>query len=200
MGLLLFLSCNRWVRCLPLLFSGLILFSVLCMGPVLAKPGGVDLTGTSAVYTIGDTITFQGTTNHAPGTTLLITVEEAAFLATEKGGGAAFFGTSGTVFVQAGPSPFWSFSFDTVGWSPGEYHYMIEVPKTGVTQSGSFSLFPVEMTLDAPDLITPVPTPSDTSQPLHSPATVPSAHAVPLSPAVCIAGFACMYLSRAKYF
>ncbi|NLO77132.1 MAG: hypothetical protein GX097_01345 [Methanomicrobiales archaeon] len=168
------------------------------MGPVSAKTDSVDLVETSSVYPMGDTITFQGETNLAPGTILLITVEEAAFLPSEKGDEKIFSGTSGTVVVQAGSPPFWSFSFNTLGWSAGKYQFIVEVPKTGVTQSGTFSLVAVEKLPDAPDLTPPAPTFTDTSLPPHSSATVPSPATVPLSPAVCMAGFACMYLFRAK--
>lgn len=200
MVLMLFSSWNRCVRCLPLLLSGLFLFSVLCMGPVSAKTDGVNLSGTSAAYTIGDTITFQGETNHAPGTTLLILVEEMAFLPVDEGDEGVFSGTSGTVVIQAGPSsPFWSFSFSTVGWSQGKYQFIVEVPKTGTMQSGTFSLIPVEEMVDAPDLTPPAPSPSDTPHSSPSPVTTPSPNAVPLSPAVCVVGLAAVFLFR-SYF
>lgn len=200
MGLPPFLSQNRYVRCLPLLFSAQIFLFFLCTGPVSAETDGVGLSGTSAAYTIGDTITFQGETNHAPGTTLLISVEEMAFLPLDKGEEGGFSGTSGTVVDQAGPFPFWSFSFSTAGWSPGMYHFIVEVPKTGTMQSGAFSLIPAGAIADAPDLNSSAPPPSDTpQQPLPSPVTTPSPTAVPLSPAVCVVGLAAVFLFRAYF-
>lgn len=199
MGLLSFRSCYRCARRLPLFFSVLILLSVLCMGSVSLETSGVNLSGTPAVYACGETITFQGVTNHAPGTSFLIVVEEGAFLSTEKDSGRISSGTSGAVIVQAGSPPFWSFSFDTVGWSPGKYQFIVEVPKTGTMQSGTFSLIPAEEMPDAPGLTSPVPFPSDTQQPLFPSATAPSPSAVPFSPALCVAGLAVIFLFRAYF-
>ncbi|WFN34135.1 hypothetical protein L1S32_09805 [Methanogenium sp. S4BF] len=200
MALLPLWSFSRYFRCLPLLLSVLFLFSVLCTGPVSAETSGVDLSGMSAVYAIGDEITLRGDTNLAPGTIFLITVEEAGFRPIEKTDAGAFSGLSGTGVVQAGSPPFWSFSFGTAGWAAGEYRFTVEVPKTGTMQSGTFSLLAVEDMPDTPSLTSPVPSPADTPGPSPSPgAPTQSPTAVPLSPVVGVAGIAAIYLFRAYF-
>ena len=199
MGLFRFRSCRQNVRFLPVLFSALFfvfLFLVSAVSAVSAVSMVPERSGASAVYGVGEEITLGGETNLAPGTIILITIEEVAFRSTEKGGSGAFSGTSGTVVVQEGTHPFWSFSFATDGWTPGEYLVTVEVPKTGTTESGTFSLFPAEEIPVTPVLSSPSPSPPDV--PESSPTSpVASPMAIPLSPAVGVAGFAAVYLFRA---
>lgn len=182
---------------LSLLFS---LLFVLCSSAASAEISDGELPGTSVVYAIGDEITLRGETNLAPGTVFLITVEEAAFRPTEKGVAGAASGTSGTVVVQEGPPPFWSFSFGTAGWARGEYQFTVEVPKTGTMQSGTFLLLPAGEVADAPALVSPVLSPADmpSSSSPETPAQSPAA--VPLSPGAGVAGFAAIYLFRAYFW
>ncbi|GAB7015197.1 hypothetical protein [Methanogenium cariaci] len=190
----LFRPCRK--SALPALFSVLVLISVLCIGAVSAKPPAPGLSGTPAHYTVGDEITLGGETNLAPGNVLLITVEATAFHPTEKGEDGVFSGTSATVVVQEGPPAFWSVSFSTEGWAPGEYLVTIEAPKTGTVESVTFSLLSAEDMSDTP--VPPSPTsflPDATTAPPMSPVASPTA--VPLSPAFGVAGFVVVYLFRA---
>ncbi len=198
MGLFLFRSSRQNARFLPVLFSLLLFVFVFQASVVSAESIAPGLSGASAVYTAGEEITIRGETNLAPGTALLITIEAAAFRPTEKGVGEALFGTSGTVVVQDGPPPFWSFTFDTPGWEPGEYLVTIEVPKIGTTESGSFSLLPAEDIPETP--ASPPPTSSPPDTPVSSlPTPAPSPTAVSLSPAAGLAGFAAVYLFVAYF-
>ncbi|KAF1078078.1 hypothetical protein [Methanogenium sp. MK-MG] len=196
MGLFSFRSYRQYVWCLPALVSVLVLVAILCTGAVSAEPIAPGLSGTPAHYTAGEEITLGGVTNLAPGTVFLISVEAVAFLPTEKGEGGAFSGTSGTVVVQEGPPAFWSFSFSTGGWTPGEYLVSVEAPKTGTVESGTFTLLPAEETAEVPALSSPSPTSPDMPESSPLPPTASPA-AVPLSPAAGVAGFVVVYLFRA---
>ncbi|MDE4908438.1 hypothetical protein L0665_07405 [Methanogenium marinum] len=167
-------------------------------GVVSAESIVPELPGISDVYGVGEEITLGGETNLAPGTKILITIEGAEFRPSEKGGIGALSGTSGMVVVQDGIPSFWSFSFTTRGWEPGEYLVIIEVPKTGTVVSGSFSLLPAgnvsEMAVSSLPTVSPSDTPESSPLPL---ATSPTS--VPLSPAAGVAGFVVFYLFRAYF-
>ena len=201
MGLFPFLSCQKKSYFHLVLFSVLFFIFVFLSSAVSAESIAPELPVMSAVYGVGEEITLGGETNLAPDTMILITIEEEVFRLTEKGGVGAHSGTSATVVVQDGAPPFWSFSFYTVGWEPGEYLVTIEVPKTGTVASGSFSLFVPEEIRETPVLSLPTVSHPDTpeSSPLL-PATSPmgaSHTTVSLSPVAGIVGLAAVYLFRA---
>ena len=180
-----------------LFFSVLFLVLVICTSAVSAEPGVPERSESSAVSGVGEDITIGGETNLAIGTVILITVEEAAFRPSEKGGAGAFSGTSGTVVVQEGTPPSWSFSFATTGWTPGEYLITMEVPKTGAMDSDTFTLLPAG---DIPETSPPLSpqSPSMGTPAPFIPSPVPPPTTVSLSLAVGVAGFAAVYLFRVR--
>lgn len=177
----------------------LMLCAFLCCSGSAAVLGTTGNLEVSMVYSVGDVITLGGSTNLAPGTELLVTVEEVFFQPEGKGEGRVFSGTSGTVVVQDGPPFSWSYSFSTTGWSPGTYLFIIEAPAAGITKSVMFSLIPAEegpdSTAPSPPLQSPLDTPVSTqNSPLPSPTTVP------FSPAVEVAGFVLAFFFRGTRF
>lgn len=105
---------------------------------------------------IGGIMEIGGKTNLAPGDRLLVTVTPFAFSPTQKTAGSGAPGSSGTVTVQQGSGyNYWTYSFDTTGFEPGDYQVIVESVDTGQQDSSIITLtYPSAIIATA----TPLPT------------------------------------------
>ncbi|MDD4253998.1 MAG: hypothetical protein PHP59_01315 [Methanofollis sp.] len=84
-------------------------------------------------------LTVSGTTNIAPGNELLVDIVSSGFGATAKEEAGGFYGTSGTVTVEAGdPYNTWSYTFE--GLPPETYTITVEWVEGDATASGTFTI------------------------------------------------------------
>ncbi|MDD1704205.1 MAG: hypothetical protein LUP97_03100 [Methanoregula sp.] len=101
----------------------------------------IDPVGTHAV---GDTITFQGSTNLAVNDDLSVTIYSESFQPTKKSQSGEFSGASGIVKVVPGTNGLnhWAFTADTSTWKPDKYLVTVSGVTVTVTGSTSFALLP----------------------------------------------------------
>jgi len=161
---------------------------------------------------VGTPVTLTGTTNLAPGDTLLVSVTSAAFTPTTKTQEGGFSGTSGSVTVEPGPGGVnsWSFPFDTTTYVPGEYIVIVSGVEVQVADSTTFTLVPVTPTpvptspplTMTPTTPAPTPTPAQTTPATPTTPTTPAATPVPgfgLVPALSgLAGGAILIMRRRR--
>ncbi|WP_342677349.1 hypothetical protein [Methanofollis sp. UBA420] len=130
------------------------------------------------------TLTVSGTTNIAPGNELLVDIVSSGFKPTSKDTGGAFYGSSGTVTVEAGdPYNTWSYTFEVL--PPETYTITVEWVEGDATASGTF-MITNETVSDVTTAATTAPPPATTPVP---PAT-PTPTQAPWSAAVVVLGLA----------
>lgn len=136
-----------------------------------------------AEYTAGNTIYISGTTNLAPGDTLIYDVQSSSFVPTAKTQSSEFSGSSGTTGVGYGsPDNIWGFYLDTTNMKPDDYTVNVEKDDGSVAFTGKFTLVAPSAVTQAP---TQNPTPSQqaqSSQPsqTQSPTPMPTQSPLPV--------------------
>jgi hypothetical protein len=106
----------------------------------------IEATAAAASLEIGDAgedaagnLTVGGTTNIAPGNTLLVEIVSSGFTPTSKEEESAFHGASGTVMVEAGePYNTWTFTTDML--PPETYTVTVDWVEGEATASGTFTI------------------------------------------------------------
>lgn len=165
---------------------------------------------TPGQVSVGSPFTITGTTNLAPGDTLLVSVTSSGFTPTTKEEAGGFSGTSGSVRVEPGAdgANTWSFLVDTTAFVPGEYIVLVSGVQAEVSDTATFNVVPVTLTpvpVSTPQ--TPVPTtvPPTTAIPVPSltpPTTIPATPPVPgfgaLAALVGLAGVFMMFPHRRR--
>ncbi|WP_298668930.1 hypothetical protein [uncultured Methanofollis sp.] len=133
---------------------------------------------TAASLEIGDveinpdgTLTARGTTNIAPGNELLVDIVSSGFGATSKETSRPFYGSSGTVEVEAGePYNTWAYTFEML--PPEAYTITVEWVGGDATASGTFTITSEtasEVTAAAPSPATTMVPPPATPNPTQAP-------------------------------
>ncbi|MBR6447083.1 MAG: hypothetical protein IKT21_00210 [Methanomicrobium sp.] len=136
-----------------------------------------------AEYTAGNTIYISGTTNLAPGDTLIYDVQSSSFVPTAKTQSSEFSGSSGTTGVGYGsPDNIWGFYLDTTNMKPDDYTVNVEKDDGSVAFTGKFTLVAPSAVTQAP---TQNPTPSQQAQPsqpsqTQSPTPMPTQSPLPV--------------------
>jgi hypothetical protein len=134
--------------------------------------------GATASLEIGDveinpdgTLTVRGTTNIAPGNELLVDIVSSGFGATSKETARPFYGSSGTVKVEAGePYNTWAYTFEML--PPGAYTITVDWVGRDATASATFTITSEtvsEVTAATPSPATTMVPPPATPTPTQAP-------------------------------
>ncbi len=122
----------------------------------------------------GDELRIEGTTNLAPGNTLLVTVISTAFEPTDKSKASGTSGLSGQAVVQAGAGGQNTFNFTagTAGLAEDTYQVTVESPDARASQTATF-----RVTAAAGGNVTPTATPAGNVTGNVTPPTTPTGNA-----------------------
>ena len=120
-------------------------------------------------HAVGDQFTITGSTNLAAGDNLMVEITSSSFQPAQKGEGAEFPGSAGTVRVQAGTGGLnrWSFPVNTSTFKPDEYIVKVTGITVDVTGSTMFTI--IEKLPTTVPTFAPITTKQHLTQSLASP-------------------------------
>lgn len=151
-----------------------ILIAAIALGLIQATAAAAPLEIGAVGTDAAGNLTVGGTTNIAPGNTLLVDIVSSGFAPTSKEEASEFYGASGTVTVEAGdPYNTWTFTTDML--PPETYTVTVDWVEGEATASGTFTItnetvsgVTTTATTAPPSATTPIPptTPTPTQAPL----------------------------------